>query len=621
VPKLVSQSSQDVYTRLEASDLRLLSLRKGAFDDPIHGMLDVSSLDNPADFIALSYAWADETGDDSRHKTIFLGPFWDIFNVTANCFAALRRMRQTERDVKVWVDAICIDQGNHVERNHQVGLMARIYSLAREVFVYIGEGNQELEATARSLQWKEDAKAIDPRLVRELFRCRYFSRIWVIQEVANAKTATLHYGSKSIKWTSLYQRRLSSLFSRKAWSSIPQWVTTIYSQPQYTASDLPRLLLDTADCQAADLRDRIFALFGLLQNASNDGLVPDYSLAVPEVLTGIAAFIILNLGLRWDPKSAIGQNSRRLPTWVPDWTRAQYWWSQAQTAQPRDHTYPPHDLRISNSGCLTVRAATLLHSDDFALYWTRTSAASSRRAFSVAGVHTVPPGRIVVFPGSRNLFYLADFPASVAGGSPQQPPDHHLHPFFMASSGPTPPLRYHMLGTFRNEILPSVSFRGLVELRIFRRIILPAVFETDLLPNWLRDMLVLDRRVAEHFGRPRPANALDLGKWLDDEQEYLGSRPLQYRIGQVWNPEVPFWRYLAMQAASRESSPLWKQLDMWGTEEFWGEVAVLSQFTASQGLGLVNVEYLKTVFSMYAFLRVCLSLRKGWEQWEEVTLC
>ena len=38
-----------------------------------------------------------------------------------------------------WFDAFCIDQGDDFERNHQVGLMRRIYSAASEVFVYLGE--------------------------------------------------------------------------------------------------------------------------------------------------------------------------------------------------------------------------------------------------------------------------------------------------------------------------------------------------------------------------------------------------------------------------------------------------------------------------------------------------
>jgi len=40
---------------------------------------------------------------------------------------------------------------------------------------------------------------------------RYFSRIWVIQEVANAKLATINSGSKTMGWSILKEQRLKTL--------------------------------------------------------------------------------------------------------------------------------------------------------------------------------------------------------------------------------------------------------------------------------------------------------------------------------------------------------------------------------------------------------------------------
>jgi hypothetical protein len=39
----------------------------------------------------------------------------------------------------LWVDAICIDQSNIEERNHQVKLMDLIYKNAKIVFMWLGE--------------------------------------------------------------------------------------------------------------------------------------------------------------------------------------------------------------------------------------------------------------------------------------------------------------------------------------------------------------------------------------------------------------------------------------------------------------------------------------------------
>ncbi|KAK3906378.1 heterokaryon incompatibility protein-domain-containing protein, partial [Staphylotrichum tortipilum] len=315
-------ASQGPYAPLETSNhIRLLRLSKGDLDDPIHGVLITASLDdNSLDFEALSYAWADESGDASRRKVTYIGRFWDMLPVTANCFAALRHMRRVKHDILVWVDAICINQGNHTERNSQVGLMTRIYSSARELFVYLGEGDSQLEAVVGALgaPFRQEELA-DPDLIQALFRCRYFSRMWIIQEVANAKTAVIHYGAKSARWAGLAKTRLRSLLGPRVVQSIPTWITAIYNQPRHNAVDLPRLLHITASSEAADPRDRIFALFGLLTDAASHGLVADYNLALPEVLTGYAAFVLLKLNQPWMLDRAVCNNAQQLPTWVPEW--------------------------------------------------------------------------------------------------------------------------------------------------------------------------------------------------------------------------------------------------------------------------------------------------------------
>ncbi|KAK3986211.1 heterokaryon incompatibility, partial [Cladorrhinum sp. PSN332] len=40
----------------------------------------------------------------------------------------------------LWIDTVCIDQGNTKERNHQVSMMRDIYSIAQTVYVWLGRG-------------------------------------------------------------------------------------------------------------------------------------------------------------------------------------------------------------------------------------------------------------------------------------------------------------------------------------------------------------------------------------------------------------------------------------------------------------------------------------------------
>jgi hypothetical protein len=52
----------------------------------------------------------------------------------------------------LWVDALCINQANLGEKNHQVALMAQIYSRADKVLVYLGESDCESDAAMECIE-------------------------------------------------------------------------------------------------------------------------------------------------------------------------------------------------------------------------------------------------------------------------------------------------------------------------------------------------------------------------------------------------------------------------------------------------------------------------------------
>lgn len=58
--------------------------------------------------------------------------------VRQNLYKFLKSYRQTLKRKYLWIDALCIDQGNIPERNHQVAQMTSIYSNAEEVIVWLG---------------------------------------------------------------------------------------------------------------------------------------------------------------------------------------------------------------------------------------------------------------------------------------------------------------------------------------------------------------------------------------------------------------------------------------------------------------------------------------------------
>jgi hypothetical protein len=83
------------------------------------------SLNNPPEYHALSYAW----GDPTITVPIFVN---DVeIQVTPNLEAALRHCRPKELptrylELRWWINAICINQSDPIERSHQVRLMRDI---------------------------------------------------------------------------------------------------------------------------------------------------------------------------------------------------------------------------------------------------------------------------------------------------------------------------------------------------------------------------------------------------------------------------------------------------------------------------------------------------------------
>lgn len=120
----------------------------------------------------------------------------------------LRYMRPTRGLRLVWVDAICINQDDIQERDSQVSIMGQIYKGCSRVFVWLGQDLvaqpkgrypprhrlEELEiSTSAHLHVSSTRGKLD---IRQLLKRRYFSRLWVIQELILAPRAILPIGDK-----------------------------------------------------------------------------------------------------------------------------------------------------------------------------------------------------------------------------------------------------------------------------------------------------------------------------------------------------------------------------------------------------------------------------------------
>lgn len=115
---------------------------------PLRAKMRLANLDCDPSFTALSYVWGDQSLDNVDKTFIICGGY--TLPVTANCHSALIHLRRQFQTFTIWVDAVSINQDNSGEKSQQIPLLGEIYSKARGVYVWLGEGNA---ATDRAMEY------------------------------------------------------------------------------------------------------------------------------------------------------------------------------------------------------------------------------------------------------------------------------------------------------------------------------------------------------------------------------------------------------------------------------------------------------------------------------------
>lgn len=93
------------------------------------------------EYEALSWCW----GKEEKNRAIRIqknGRYYRMA-VSKELSLALKYLRHRHENRILWIDALCIDQQNHEERNHQVQMMARIYNGATQACIWLGEDNDD----------------------------------------------------------------------------------------------------------------------------------------------------------------------------------------------------------------------------------------------------------------------------------------------------------------------------------------------------------------------------------------------------------------------------------------------------------------------------------------------
>jgi len=125
-----------VYQPLPSVDsFRLIKLHAGVRGDELSGEIVLAHLGAHPPYSALSYAWK------NHNEEVPFIMNRQTLHIRRNLANALEEIRGSVTQY-IWVDAICIDQHNYLERNMQVAKMGDIYRDASSTIVWL-HGEEE----------------------------------------------------------------------------------------------------------------------------------------------------------------------------------------------------------------------------------------------------------------------------------------------------------------------------------------------------------------------------------------------------------------------------------------------------------------------------------------------
>ncbi|KAI6753936.1 hypothetical protein HG530_013112 [Fusarium avenaceum] len=367
--------SPRLYHKLPSPDsIRLLELTQDENHQGICGHLVLSKLEDGPSFAALSYVWGSASPEDPILKV-------DGFDlkIRQSLKHALEAIVSGSEKMLLWIDQICIDQENYAEREIQVALMAKIFRQAQRVICWLGLDDKTTKVTfdlitflaaegsdllsrQESIQRLTEAGYFSEIL--DLFdtgklplsalvclvKKSWFSRLWIVQEVAFASKLEFRCGSSSIDGNIFFEaiKCISSILQNPPAPSLinPFRHAARLGQLRAHVADAipcsyPHLAHTFSTWNCTEVEDRLNALFGLAfpYNSNCTWFQPKYDLTGPELFIKFAKdhikengnLDILHFSGCGDSKKYLICNidgtlmlvlrhpNDDLPSWVPDW--------------------------------------------------------------------------------------------------------------------------------------------------------------------------------------------------------------------------------------------------------------------------------------------------------------
>lgn len=375
MPGALKSADSFYSTFLSDKDIRLLVLHPGRFDDEVHVHMEHVTLGTQhPNYEALSYTWGNQS------KTGIIRNYDKDILVTPNLHSALRYLRLEDRDRVLWVDALCIDQGDVDERNCQVRLMGNIFSEADRVIVWLGEERPATRTAFASLEaldlnhrlhedytgvgyerqmlWLKDdsGRGSDRGLfgistiglsnimydemsrnlsevywyaINDLLQQAWFHRLWVIQEISHAQRAIVVSGNAIIPWSTLaraclymQEHDLTRYLDQSSYYACRIVNIMEKMRAQKHRRSLFDVVLTNAYGGCTEPSDKIFAVMSISdgRDMSDWEFSFNYNLPTYELFKRFAIWdIVRNRSLRVLACASAGPRNSEIPPPLPSW--------------------------------------------------------------------------------------------------------------------------------------------------------------------------------------------------------------------------------------------------------------------------------------------------------------
>jgi hypothetical protein len=345
------QPSTFTYDHLSGKDaLRVIELQpSSARDAPLRAALVTHQDRKTATYVALSYTWAGIDGYGSLELTNGVLP------ITGNLDLALRALRKQDGVLRIWVDAVCINQQDKDEKAVQVSQMGEIYRNAEEILAWLGP---ETDQTQGAVEYLEELAALSEtdkydahvrplalpamqivgfpmefnearricetqktKSLADVYGRKWFTRVWVVQELLLSKRLSLNIGHFQMDYER-FRRAIMILnvadnqIERSSWD-IPdesaRALMFVYflvsARDQLQQFNSGRVMFQDYTTQTyenvdsfrlwgcKDERDRIYGMMSLFPPDLDLVIVPKYDVEPEHVYTEFARQHLLHEGL------------------------------------------------------------------------------------------------------------------------------------------------------------------------------------------------------------------------------------------------------------------------------------------------------------------------------------